>query len=250
MITLQIDISNGFISPSDLKTSFKILHSIIPEIPEDYTKIGSANNNDSEKDKRIKELEERLKTCEEEKKKELDNIQKQLDEKNKNSQLIQKELEQKDTLIETLQGEKEAVLSNQEKLEQEIKRLNNENTELSEQVKNLKNKISIYDPSYSSDHNEKKYFNIEGMQLIETMSDDAPIISNVYADGKAKFQFNFEKGPHKYMSQNKATLENFFEITKEFEGANHISIVEWGEARYQNGILTVDTKAKINLTRD
>ena len=240
---IPINIQNGNISFYDLKELFKFLHKLNPEIPEDYANIGSVNSNNSEKDEKIKELEKNLKRYEEENKNKA-NLEQEL-------QNAKRTLEVKDSMIEQLKNEKEVALNKQkEELTQKINLKDDEITKLNNQIHELESRISIYEPTLSNNISEKKYFNIEDSFLNETMSDDAPIIAKIDANGNGIFQFNIDKGPHKTMSQNKAVLDNFFEIIEEIEGANHISMGEWGKAKYRHGTLTVNTKAKIRLTRD
>lgn len=252
-IDCSFEIRGGSIGIYELKDLFDLLHKYIPEIPADPRKIGS-NENSSEKDRTINELERHRKDAEKSSKK-IDPLDEELKEAKEYDRLAEDDSKQKDAQIKKLTEENATKYNElQSNFTKEINKVKDEKekeiAKLNKQINDLMKRISVYEPSLSGDVGDDKYFGIEGPILNETLSDDAPIIGRVDVDGNAMYQFNVEKGAHKSMCQKIAELENFFEIVDSVERANHISICEWGKAKYHNGTLVpIEPKAKIKLTR-
>lgn len=222
----------------EIKDLFDLLHRYYPEIPADPKKIGAPSSSDSEKDKTIRDLEEKITICQRE------------DEKN-TAKIT--ELEQKIEKLVATHTEKETKLKNdfkeeKSKIEQEHQ---SEIQKLNKEIEQLIKKLNIYEPSLNGDTGSDKYFIVEGPNLKETLSADAPFIGKVDMEGQTIFNFNVEKGRHKYFSQHPEELENYCEIIDSLEGANHIGLGEWGQGEYHhNGLLVVTKKAKIKLIRE
>lgn len=257
-IDCSFEIRGGSIGIYELKDLFDLLHKYIPEIPADPRKIGS-NENSSEKDRTINELNELLerhrKDAEKSSKK-IDSLDEELKEAKEYARLAEDDSKQKDAQIKKLTEENATKYNElQSNFTKEINKVKDEKekeiAKLNKQINDLMKRISVYEPSLSGDVGDDKYFGIEGPILNETLSDDAPIIGRVDVDGNAIYQFNVEKGPHKSMCQKIAELEQFFDIVDRIEGANHISMCEWGKAKYNNGTMVpIEPKAKIKLTRE
>ena len=258
MLVSQKEIRNGSIGIYELKDLFDLLHKYFPEIPADFRKIGS-NENSSDKDREINEQNELIKRYQKEVEKnakKLESLDAELKEAKEYARLAEDDAKQKDAQIKKLIEEN--VTKCNELQSGFTKELNNvkdekekEIAKLNKQINDLMKRISVYEPSLSGDVGDDKYFSIEGPLLNETLSDDAPIIGRVDVDGNAIYQFNVEKGPHKSMCQKMAELEQFFDIVDRIEGANHISMCEWGKAKYNNGTMVpIEPKAKIKLTRE
>ena len=181
---------------------------------------------------------------------------KELKEAKEYARLAEDDSKQKDAQIKKLTEENATKYNElQSNFTKEINKVKDEKekeiAKLNKQINDLMKRISVYEPSLSGDVGDDKYFGIEGPILNETLSDDAPIIGRVDVDGNAIYQFNVEKGPHKSMCQKIAELEQFFDIVDRIEGANHISMCEWGKAKYNNGTMVpIEPKAKIKLTRE
>lgn len=202
----------------DVKDLFSFLHKMYPEIPEDYHKLGDSSSSDSNKDEHIKTLTDKIQGLEEDNKKYIETIS-TLEEFNKNY------------------TEKE-------------NNLNNNIISLQGRISELEKKLSVYEPSLNGGE-ELKYFNIESMHLLETCDNSAPFVGRVDSNSNAIFNFNIDKGEHRRFSQNPTELKDFCEIVESIDDANHIGLGEWGRGRYlQGGMLIVDTKAKIKLTRE
>lgn len=242
----------------ELRDLFDLLHRYFPDIPADPRKIGSIENS-LEKDRNINELNELLKRYSKDAEKsaaKIESLVADLKEAKDNSQMVLEESNKKSAQIKKLTEENETKISElQFEYTKELNRLKDEKEKeiqtLHKEINDLKKRISAYEPSLIGDVGDNKYFSIEGQMLYQTLSDDAPIIGRVGVDGNALYQFNVEKGAHKSMCQKIAELENFFEIVDSVERANHISICEWGKAKYHNGTLVpIEPKAKIKLTRE
>lgn len=243
---------------SELRDLFDLLHRYFPDIPADPRKIGSIENS-LEKDRSINELNELLKKYRKDAEKstaKIESLDADLKEAKDYSQMVEEESGKKSAQIKKLTEENETKISElQLEHSKELNRLKDEKEKeiqtLQKEINDLKKRISAYEPSLIGDVGDDKYFSIEGPILNQTLSDDAPIIGRVGVDGNAIYQFNVEKGPHKLMCQKIAELENFFEIVDSVERANHISICEWGKAKYHNGtLIPIEPKAKIKLTRE
>lgn len=242
----------------ELRELFYLLHRLFPDIPEDPRKIGSIENS-LEKDRSINDLNELVKRYRKDEEKstaKIESLDAELKEAKDFSQMVREERDKKSAQIKKLLEENETKISElQFEHSKELNRLKNEKEKeiqtLQKEINDLKKRISAYEPSLIGDVGDNKYFSIEGQMLYQTLSDDAPIIGRVGVDGNALYQFNVEKGAHKSMCQKIAELENFFEIVDSVEMANHISICEWGKAKYHNGTLVpIEPKAKIKLTRE
>lgn len=243
----------------ELRDLFDLLHRYFPEIPADPRKIGSTENS-SEKEREINELREfnkRYQKDAEKTNKKLESLEAELNEAKDYARFAEEESKQKDVQIKEL-TEENATKYNELQREhtKELNKVKDEKekeiAKLNKQINDLMKRISVYEPSLSGDVGDDKYFIIEGPILNETLSDDAPIIGRVDVEGNAIYQFNVEKGPHKSMCQNIAELERFFDIVDRIEGANHISMCEWGKAKFNNGTMIPlePQKAKIKLTRE
>lgn len=242
----------------ELRDLFDLLHRFFPDIPADPREIGSIENS-LDKDRLIKELNESLNKSRKDEEKSAANIKSlsaELKEAKDYSQMVEEESDKKSTQIKKLTEENETKISElQCEHSKELNRLKDEKEKeiqtLQKEINDLRKRISAYEPSLSGDVGDNKYFSIEGSIFNQTLSDDAPIIGRVGVDGNAIYQFNVEKGPHKSMCQKIAELEYFFEIVDSVERANHISICEWGKAKYDNGTMVpIEPKAKIKLTRE
>lgn len=263
-IHYSFDPTRGFNS-FEIKDLFDLLHRYYPEIPDDPKKIGAPSSFDSEKDRTIRELNDIIKKHEKENEKNVSTIN-ELEQKLKDAQDMEKvALDDSERLSQQVNdkiaeikklaseyAENEKKLQNdfkneKDKIEQEHQR---EVQKLNKEIEQLKEKLNYYDPTFNGEQSSDKYFNVEDKNLVETKSYDAPFIGKVSAEGKTIFSFNFEKGPHKYYSQNPNELENFCEITEIIEGANHIGREEWGQGKFSNGLLVVSKKAKIKLIRE
>lgn len=257
-IDCSFEIRNGSIGIYELKDLFDLLHKYIPEIPADFRKIGS-NENSSDKDREINEQKELIKRYQkdvEKNAKKLESLDAELKEAKEYARLAEDDAKQKDAQIKKLTEENATKCNElQSSFTKELNNVKDEKEKeianLNKQINDLMKRISVYEPSLSGDVGDDKYFSIEGSLLNETLSDDAPIIGRVDVDGNAIYQFNVEKGPHKSMCQKMAELEQFFDIVDRIEGANHISMCEWGKAKYNNGTMVpIEPKAKIKLTRE
>lgn len=242
----------------ELRDLFDLLHRYFPEIPADPRKIGS-NENSSEKDRTINELNELLDRHRKDAEKsnaKIESLNAELKDAKEYYQLAAEESSKKDAQIKELTEENTKKISElQREHTRELNKVKDEKEKeiqkLQKDLNDLMKRISVYEPSLSGDVGEDKYFSIEGPILNETLSDDAPIIGRVDVDGNAIYQFNVEKGPHKSMCQKIAELEQFFDIVDHIDGANHISMCEWGKAKYNNGTMVpIEPKAKIKLTRE
>lgn len=257
-IDCSFEIRNGSIDIYELKDLFGLLHKYIPEIPADFRKIGS-NENSSDKDRVINQLTESIKIYQkdaEKAAKKMESLDAELKEVKEYARLAEDDAKQKDAQIKKLNEENAKKYNElQSSFTKELNNVKDEKekeiAKLNKQINDLMNRISVYEPSLSGDVGNDKYFSIEGPLLSETLSDDAPIIGRVDVDGNAIYQFNVEKGPHKSMCQKMPELEQFFDIVDRIEGANHISMCEWGKAKYINGsMVPIEPKAKIKLTRE
>lgn len=242
----------------ELRDLFDLLHKYHSEIPADPNKIGCNSNGDSEKDRTIRELNEEIKRHVKENASNTDKISKlelELNKAKEHAKLAEEESKDKTKKIEQLTEEhakKYAELRRD--FQEEINKLKEEKdkqiSSLNKQVDDLSKKISVYEPLFAGDVSSDKFFKIEGPILGETMADDAPFIGKVNIDGNAIFQFNAEKGPHKYFSQNISELENFCDVIDNIDGANHIGLDTWGKGKFRNGTLVITEKSKIKLTRE
>ena len=249
----------------EIKDLFDLLHRYFPNIPDDPKKIGVPSSSDSEKDKTIRDLNEAIKRHQKEHEKNRETItdleQKLKDAEGMNkiydedTERLSKQVKEKIAENEKLIAEhanKEIKLMNdfkeeKSKIEQEHQ---SEIQKLNKEIEQLIKKLNIYEPSLNGDTGSDKYFNVEGPNLGETLSADAPFIGKVDMEGQTIFNFNVEKGPHKYFSQHPEELDNYCEIIDSLEGANHIGLGEWGQGKYHNGLLVVTKKAKIKLVRE
>jgi vacuolar-type H+-ATPase subunit I/STV1 len=242
----------------ELRDLFDLLHRYYPEIPADPNKIGSNPNGDSEKDRTIRELNEEIKRHVKENAsntEKINRLEQEFNEAKEYAKLAEEESQKKAKRIEQLTEEhaqKYAELrrDSQEEINKIKEEKDKQISSLNKQVDDLLKKISVYEPSFAGDVSSYKFFNIEGPILSETMADDAPFIGKVDIDGNAIFQFNAEKGPHKYFSQNISKLENFCDVIDNIDGANHIGLDAWGKGKFLNGTLAIIEKSKIKLTRE
>lgn len=244
----------------DINDLFVLLNKLDPKIPADprsYTIQGNANV--AEYERKIKEQDELLKRYEKQTSQDAavnEDLRKKLEEADGYLKLAQEEINQKNSQIDTLRQEKVdiEVKLNQD-FQAEINKVKDEKEKeinnLNKQIKDLVKKLAEYEPMIGTgEGSESKYFRIEGNDLAETMDDRAPFIGKVKVNGDASFQFNTEKGPHKKYSQDCSELEPFCVIVEKLENANHINIAKWGAGKYLNGILKVNDKAQIKLTKE
>ena len=87
--------------------------------------------------------------------------------------------------------------------------------------------------------------------LVETNSIDAEYVAQSMGDKNYRFQFNFEKGPVREACANREViLFPFCDIIEDSENASIIRPDDWGTAVMTGGVLKIETKAKIKLSRD
>lgn len=239
----------------EIKDLFDLLHRYYPDIPADPKSFNKQNFvSDSEKDRTIRELNELIKRHEidnEKNNKELESLRGKL----KETEELYEEAKKLSIQIEKLKEENAAKEEKyQTDFKNEINKIKSEKEEeialLRKQIEWYVKKLANYEPSLNGDVGNEKYFNIDGVNLQETFSSDAPFIGKVDADGNAIFTFNVDKGPHKYYAQNVSEIENYCEIIDSVEGTNHIGLGEWGKGKFNNGLLVVVEKAKIKLVRE
>lgn len=256
----QIHYSFDPLRDYEIKDLFTVLNKFYPYIPDDPKKLENMTvGSDPEKDRTIQDLREEIKVR-----------QRDADKQTKEIETLTSKLQETERLLKISEDDnkqgKEELNKLQENFSLKEQELNQSFTaeltkvktekekeiaKLNKDIAELSKRISIYEPSIIGDTGENKFFNIEGSYLNETLSKDAPIVGKVGLNGMAMYQFNVEKGPHKTFSQNTAELGNFFEVIEQIDGSNHISIGEWGTAKFNNnGTMSVITKAKIKLTRE
>lgn len=243
----------------EIKDLFDFLHKLYPEIPADPKSYNKQNSSaDSEKDRTIRELNDIIKKHEKENEKnnkEIESLREKLKEAEELSKMESDEVEKlsnqnKNLIDENAKNEtklrtefKSEINKIKEEKEKEIASLN-------KQIESYAKKLAIYEPTLNGETGNDRFFRIEGSNLEETLSSEAPFIGKVDVEGNAIFNFNVEKGPHKHFAQNPSELENYCEIIESIEGANHIGLSEWGKGKFLNGSLVVTTKAKIKLVRE
>ena len=248
----QIQYSFDPTRPYEIKDLFDLLHKFYPEIPADPKSFYKQNSSaDSEKDSKIRELNETIKRHEKENEKnnkKIDSLREKLKEAEELSKMAS---DQNKKLIDE-NAEKETKLRTEFKTE--INKIKEEKEKeiasLNKQIESYVKKLAIYEPTLNGDTGNDKFFRIDKSNLEETFSSDAPFIGKVDVEGNAIFNFNVERGQHKYYAQNVYELENYCEIIENIEGANHIGLGEWGKGKFHDGLLVVTQKAKIKLVRE
>lgn len=239
----------------EIKDLFDLLHKFYPEIPADpksYNK--QIYSDDSENDRTIREQNELIKRLEKENEKNIKEIE-SLREKLKEAEELYKM--ESDEVEKLSNQNKKLIDENAEKeteLKSEINKIKEEKEKeiasLNKQIDSYAKKLAIYEPTLNGETGNDRFFRIEGANLEETLSLEAPFIGKVDGEGNAIFNFNVERGQHKYYAQNVSELENYCETIESIEGANHIGLGEWGKGKFRNGVLVVTTKAKIKLVRE
>lgn len=243
----------------ELNGLFSLLNKLYSYIPSDPAKFKRVNfENSSEKDRKIKDQQDMLDRYVKDTEKNnarIDELNKQLDEAQSLNKIAEDEINEKTKKIEKLTDElSNHIKKSSEQLTLEVNKVKEEKekeiAKLTKQISELMKKIAVYEPSLNGDITGDKYFNFYNGTLEETMSDDAPVIGKIDVEGNAIYQFNVEKGQHKTWSQNSEELKVYFDIIDSIDGANHISMSEWGMAQYNGGFMAIKTKAKIKLTRE
>ena len=245
---------------------FNFLHRLYPEITDNPMKIGAPSISDTEKDREICELNNKEKNYQmkyEDNSKIIIDLNQKLQEVEDRNKINEQDKESLSKQIEEINAEKESLIRQhaeketklQNDFETEKRRIEQEHQtevqKLNKEIELLKKKLNHYEPTLNGEHSSDKKFNVEGQNLRETYDENAPFIGKVGLEGQTIFNFNLDKGPHKYYSQNPQELKNYCEIIESMDGANHIGLGEWGQGTlYNGGLLVVAKKAKIKLVRE
>lgn len=175
------------------------------------------------------------------------------DENEKNSEkimLLEQQLKNAVEKLERLERENSQLKNAKTELENQSQKCELEFKKITEEKNDLRKRLNVYEPILDGDVSNK-YFKIEDLNLTETGYENAPFIGKVGMDGKVIFHFNEENGPHEKYSQDPSELTAFCDIIESIDGANHISLGKCGTGTfYGAGLLRVESKAEIKLTRE
>ena len=252
---------------NEINDLFNFLHCLYPEITDNPMMIGAPSILDTEKDREICELNNKEKDYQmkyEDNSKIIIELKQKLKEVEDRNKINEQEKENLFKQIKEISAEKESLISQhaeketklQDDFETEKRRIEQEHQtevqKLNKEIEQLKKNLNHYVPTLNGEVSLDLYFNVDGETLIKTYDDTAPFIGKVGFDGRQTiFNFNVDKGPHKYYSQNPQELKNYCEIIESIDGANHIGLGEWGQGMLYNGYsLRLTKKAKIKLDRE